>query len=488
MSTVIYLFNQEVQVVVGEAGKKSTTIKTAETVMAPEGSIINGIVTDVESFTEFLKGIKQKFSIPSNGVNLVIGSSKFIAKNLDIPTMKDNETLRYVEREYADMGRDEEALIGFIRMNGSEKGMSKIYAASIEPTFIEGYISIFEAAGIKLAGIYSSECGLVNYISQKMLQEYSTFVMLVADAKYLATVLFIKGTYYYSNSVRSFHERGTPEYAEDIGKSLSKLLQFLQARRVEENLQNVIIAGINPDNLQMYRQVVREIDPGLNVIPYKLAYEYQRYMFALSGLYTGVKDNFLQHYQRYAKSKTGDKPGTALGKALLLPAALLVLLMAVVVVLNIVKYSKQAELNKILDYNEAAQFDVIEYERYAYQNAVLEAKVNSTRVVSDNLVTYPCGNTPVLEKIKKCALGYAEIEYNSFSASAGEVSMTAYSDEVEKINQFIKRLLEDDTFTQVNYTGYTYNDSTATWKINVTCVLAESVGKPEGLRYVEDME
>ena len=486
MSTVIYLFNQEVQIVTGVAGKKTTAIKSAETIMAPEGSIINGIITDVESFTEFLKQVKAKYSLPSSGVMLVIGSTKFIGKNLDIPVMKDNETLKFIQREYADMGRDEEALFGFIRMNGSEKGMSKIYSESVDPYFIEGYVKLFEAAGIKLSGIYSSECGLINYISQKMLQEYRTFVMLVADAKNLATVLWVNGSYYYSNSVRIFHERGTVEYAEDMGKSISKLIQFLQARRVEEKLQSVVVAGIDPNYLPMYKQAIKDVDPDLNVVPYRLAYEMQPYMFAISGLYSaGTRDNFLLQYQQYVKSQGNDGKSNSLGKAILLPALLLIVLMGVVIALSVVKYTKQSELKKLERYNEAAEYDVVDYERYVMQNALLETQIQATKEVTDNIITYPCGNSVVLEVIEECAKGYADIEYNSFSAGSGYVSITASSDEVEKINQFIRRLLDEETFTKVDYTGYNYNQGDDTWNINVTCVLAESVGRPEGLNYDE---
>ena len=480
MNTVIYLFNQEVQIVTGMPGKGNTTIKSVDKLLAPEGSIINGIVTDVENFTDFLRGIKNKYAIPSAGVTLVIGSSKFVGKNLDIPIMKDKETLNYIKREYTDMGRDAESVFGYIRMAGTERGMTKVYAEAIDPDFIGDYVTLFENAGIKLAGIYSSEGMLINYIAQKMLQEYKTFVMLVADAKNLATVVWVKGSYFYSNSVRSFHEKGTPEYAEDMGKSISKIMQFLQARQVEEKLHHVVIAGVEHEYVGMYQQAIRDVDNSLNVKPYRLAYEMQPYMFAISGLYgSTTKDNFLFQYQQYTKGLDKGKGGRSLIKDLIVPVAVLLVMLAIIAVLSIIKLGKQSELSKLESYNEDVMFDVLDYERYIVQNSALALKVRGTEGIAHNIITYPCGNTEVLDIIMKCAEGYAQIEYNQFSANAGSVSMTATSDNVEMINRFIKRLLEEKTFTKVDYTGYNYNAGNDNWNINVTCTLAESVGRPE---------
>ena len=45
MSTIVYLSNQQVQVVTGSPGKAKIRIEQSFEAQAPEGSIINGIVT-----------------------------------------------------------------------------------------------------------------------------------------------------------------------------------------------------------------------------------------------------------------------------------------------------------------------------------------------------------------------------------------------------------------------------------------------------------
>ena len=55
MSTVIYLANQQIQVVTGNLSGKKINIEKSLTGFAPEGSIINGIIMDTDSFVSFVK-------------------------------------------------------------------------------------------------------------------------------------------------------------------------------------------------------------------------------------------------------------------------------------------------------------------------------------------------------------------------------------------------------------------------------------------------
>ena len=48
---------------------------------------------------------------------------------------------------------------------------------------------------------------------------------------------------------------------------------------------------------------------------------------------------------------------------------------------------------------------------------------------------------------------------------------------MDDINKFIKKLMEEPIFSEVNYTGYEWSDNEAKWNISVTCTLAESAGR-----------
>ena len=48
-------------------------------------------------------------------------------------------------------------------------------------------------------------------------------------------------------------------------------------------------------------------------------------------------------------------------------------------------------------------------------------------------------------------------------------------EDVQDINQLVTRLIEDDMFTNIEYTGYTYNENA--WTVNVVFTLSASVGR-----------
>ena len=105
MSVSIYLSNQIIQVATGGRGKKAS-LKAVYTTMAPEGSIINGIVMDGESLGKHLKEFWDKNKLPKNDVYLILNSNKIAGKNIEMPNMNPKKTLKFIQREFADMQRD----------------------------------------------------------------------------------------------------------------------------------------------------------------------------------------------------------------------------------------------------------------------------------------------------------------------------------------------------------------------------------------------
>ena len=87
MSVSIYLNNQQVQIVVGSRGRKGT-YQDSYVLDAPEGSIINGIVTDTSSFVEFLKDTWGRYRLSKNDVHLVVGGNKIHGRNVEMTIIK----------------------------------------------------------------------------------------------------------------------------------------------------------------------------------------------------------------------------------------------------------------------------------------------------------------------------------------------------------------------------------------------------------------
>lgn len=484
MDTVIYLYNGQVQIVTGSAGSKPN-LKGYFMVEAPEGSIINGMVMDTQLFVDFLKKTWTERHLSNKDVTLVLNTSKFIGRSIELPKLNDKKSVEYIRREYSDLGRDTESIFGFLSINENKK-TRKVYSESIDPNFIKDYVSIFNEAGIKLKAIYSSESSLIGFTKRTSALNHSTFDLIIADANTLTTVLFIDGVYTYYNTVRCFQEMGSREYADDIAKAVSSIVQFLRANQSDKTLDTIIIAGINADDINMYRNSIElagfQIPVQAFTFPNNTWREssVQRYLPAISGLYPHDKSqNFLLQISG-KNAKKEEASSKALFKSLAIIGAFLLFMILAVAGSYLVKGAKQKELDSILDINDspARMMDIAMYDEYSSRNSFLRKQYNATSDIEANIATYPLGDDNVLNVFNKCAKeGKATLEYSSFNAYNGEISIVAKAANVENINTFIKLLLSEDMFTSVNYTGYNYAEDSGLWNINVTCVLAESAGR-----------
>ncbi len=511
MSTVIYLANQQIQVIEGVKGKKPGQIRRYYSDIAPEGSIINGMIMDTELFIPFISQMWKEQHFSDKDVILVVGSSKFVGRTMEIPRLPERKTLEFIDREYADMGRDGDTIYSYITLGPAKpqnKGQEapagekapddkkgkkppeqnknlRIYVEATEPDFINDYVEIFSQAGVKLSAIYSSECSLITFTAREAVRKYRTFVLIVADLMNFSTVLFVDGDFSYYNSTRCFHDPDTVEYAFDFARSISQLTQFMQANGIEHPLECVEIAGINPDSIDMYASAIGEMGITTPVEMFTMSSQpgredmtIQNYLHPVSGLYDGGRmEDFLLQYRQLGKRKKGGF--AAATKYVIALGILLFIMLVIVITLFVTLLGKQAELAEIKDYNESPSvlMQIADYDSFSQRNAFLRAQRDATMEVDEDIYTYPLGDTDVLAIFERCAMGYATVEYESFDAENGTIRIRASAGDVESINKYIKRLSAEDIFSNVKYTGYAFDPRGGSWDIHVTCTLAESAGR-----------
>ena len=553
MSVVVYLANQQIQIIEGtKSGKGLATIKRYLTLEAPEGSVINGVVMDEDAFVEFLQEAWREAKLPTRDIILVINSTKFVGRTLELPAFNEKTTYEYIGREFAEVGREEvKQIFSYIPIGKAEpkaqpvekpaekpdkskvkdklkkdikkrhdarskakaaaakkekqaeekkekaaaKGrLNKYYVEGVDWEYVSDCASIFTQAGLKLSAVYSDGSNLITLCEATSAKRFNTFVLLVADAMTLTTILWVNGSFNYGNTVRCFFEQGTPEYAGDVARSVSQLVQFMKSSQSGAELQGIEIAGVNPNDLPMYAEAIETMGTSAPVRLYTPTGaaatdpELQKYLHTVSGLYGAYRtQDFLIKVLHHKKES--DNSGLNATLKLFIPAFIVFIIMSIVfVAMTIVKRGKVKQLEALNEYNErpdvmmsASVFDALQ-ERTEF----LVAQYNAIMEIDEDILTYPCGNSDVMQVFRTCAAGYADIEFGAFDAKSGTLSITAKASEVEQINKFIRRLMDDPTFNEVNYTGYDYEDDIEKWKINITTTLAESVGRGDVKKLLEE--
>lgn len=483
MRTVVYLSNKQVQVVIGSPGQNKISVSQIYTGEAPDGSIINGIVMDNELFVGFMKEFWKTYNIPTKDIVFVINSSKFIGKTLEIPVLNEKKTLEYIRREFADLNRGEDLIYGMIPI-GMEGKNRKVYVEGMSAEFIKDYMDIFAEIGLKVNAIHSGEGSLIALIQMTLGQRFKTFILEIADSMTITTLLWVNGSFYYFNSVRCFHEQGTEDYANDIAKSVSQVTQFMQAHQIENHLETVVLAGINPLNLFMYQNALSMQGMQIPVMLFEdtsihaPSLEIQYQLHAASGLVTignGKWQNYLQRFIASGKKKEEKKTPKGLIAIVAVLAAMLILLGVALTVKN----TRKRKLKDLEEYNSKPDIQM-QVARVSYLtervNFLTDQYGTILQVIGD-IYTYPVCNDVITSKILSCANKYAMVSFESFDADNGIVTMTAKAESVDDINVFIKALTNEDIFCAVDYTGYSFNEAEGMWDIHVTVTLAESAGR-----------
>ncbi|MCR4649234.1 MAG: hypothetical protein K5776_09170 [Lachnospiraceae bacterium] len=486
MSVSIYLNNQQVQIVIGNRGRKGT-FQDSIVIDAPEGSIINGLITDSNSFVGFLKETWNRYRLSKTDVHLVVGGNKIHGRNVEVPMMSASKTKEYLTRELADMEKEgSEYIFCYNILSGkSDRKLKNYYVEMADEELIKDYVDIFKEAGITLKSLVSAEGSILSLLDKTVNGYYKTFILQVLNGNLVTNILWVDGAFNYYNTVRCFNDIGTGAYYEDCARSLSNLNQFIQAHKIEQKIEKILIAGSDKLDMAYYGDLVSaygidasvdEVNQGLGQSGEK-NHRAQQVIYALCGLYTdGTKEsNFLANIGRKDK-KSSINP--ELKKNILIVAVALAIMLVIFFISLGLRTIRQIKYNALIEYNEdpmivsqAMMFDAVSEKRDR-----LASQSNSIENVVKTIYTYPVLTKDIEKVINDTAKGYADIEIGSFDAENGVVNVTAKARDVDRINQYIYRLEEQEIFNSVKYTGYNYNQD-GTWSINVTCTFAESVGR-----------
>ncbi len=488
MSVSVYFSNQIVQVAVGKRGKKGT-LQTVYSSVAPEGCIINGIVMDPEVLGNFLNEFWVLNNIPKKDVYLVVKSNKIASKTLDVPILDKKKTFGYITREFSDMQREEEEnTIAYTKLSrDAKKKKIKIYAEMAPKEQLREFINIFSNMGIALKGIISAEGSIIGYVKSTMAKGNGTFILQVVNGNLVSNVLIVEGDFTYYNSVRCFNDVGTPEYLEDLARSLNQLQQFMSTQKITAPIERVYVAGTEKADLSAYNYVVS--NQGVNapcelvnagIADSNLNFLAQRALFAYSGLFDqGIESNFLTNFDmKKEDSKALDPDMKKRVIKIVATLAVMLILFGFFLTKRLIAQSKYDELHS---YNTSptTTLKVLEYENAVADRDAMQNKYNSINTVIDTIDSYPVCTDEVIEVIEETAKGYADIEILSFDADTGHVAFTAKSKVVGDIYKYIDRLLSEKIFMSVEHTGYTLEEKTNYYNIRVECILAPSVGREE---------
>ena len=269
MDTAIIFTDNMIKLVCGTAKGSRVNLTHYETVTLPEGSLINGIITDEDTVRESLAELRKKGSIGSK-VRIAIDSSDILYIVTDIPLLKPAEIYDAVQREFDNLDSQyEEQIFDYTvleRHIGSEK-KGKILCCAMGKPMLEAYKTVFKNAGVQLLSCDMRLNCILKAVELFPDLKKNRFVLSFIENGKILSCLFADGQFLFSNRIYLNSEEGTSEYASEIMGNISTINQFYKSEKGDVFLENVYFHGIGQDDLALCAPYAGALGVQLSLFP-----------------------------------------------------------------------------------------------------------------------------------------------------------------------------------------------------------------------------
>ncbi|MCR5418866.1 MAG: hypothetical protein K6E84_08115 [Lachnospiraceae bacterium] len=486
----VYLSNTDVQVLLGSGTEKGLSVKHFYSMEVPEGSVLNGVITDGQSLIDALKHFWYRHKLPNKDIDLVVNTPQIKVRVPDVPLMSSGKTLEYLKREYIE--REEEQILGFYRISRDKKSKtSKVCAEITDTEFLNSYLQVFSAAGISLSGVFSGVGSAINLFRKTGFAQSENCVILIRDGMTITAIFFVKGQYYYSTSTRVFSEAGTAEYGREVAKIINQIDQFSKSQKLEDPISTIYLAGMDSTDDSICSKAISDTlsNPvvvgelislkGVNVTASGRPLD--TLVYPAAGLIP--RTDHINILKSIKKEKSEKQIRQEKIMKLYVPYLATALVMAIITFYMLFfSQSRKNYLKELEDYNTNPEnkFAAIEYDMAAERVAILGQHYGGLKALEADLNSYPAAVSNVWSVIRQDAAGVGNAEITGYDAESGQLSFTTAFNDVTLLNEFINRLKSESIFSSVDYKGYTETGENADgtqWTALLSCTLSESAGR-----------
>lgn len=481
MSTILYMSNQLVQAVVVK-GKKSRIVREEK---APEGSIVNGTVTDEEVFSSWIKNFFAKYKLPRKDCTLVINSTQFNGRILELPKSSGIAVRRMIAREFSDT-RTENTVYAYHTLENTNGGkMQKVFAVSVEKQFLEAHLKLFAQIGIEISSIEPALSLFIKRFMGDAEVQKKNCIVQVMDGQEILSMLFVKGVYLYSQRNRIFSDGDGEMHAREAGAVIERLLQFGASQHLENPIETLFLCGARQE--EMKTAIEENVNFTQPVVPRVYREEKGKgkkaragrvgFVYPLGNIRKPDKNLNLVRLLRQENAQYIKKRERSL---MLMPSiVVLVLCLAVTAVLGGKYISGNRDLNRVdrMMQSEELTDAYAAYELADANVTSMEQRIIGAQQIWERLMSYPTVSTPIRDVLQECAGESVSLELKNFNRDNGVLTLNAAAKDVRAIHEFIARLQEQEIFAAVEYSGYTLDGDQNIYSIHVICAMAEGVGR-----------
>ena len=257
MSTSIYLSGKEVQVVKGSVTRDKVVISSSERRPLPDGALINGVITNSDSVAAVLDRMRTDGLLSDKKLRLVVDSSLFMVKLVELPKLNEKKLLRLARNEMLEFEEGHGELIyDYTDLGATEDGKhQRVLCCAVERKFVESYAEVFDGLALKLEAIDLSLNCVLKLVRLIDALQQKTFILSVMDGNNMTAALFQNGVYAFSNRSRLLAEPDTPNFGAELAGKISSFVQFNQSEKSPYSIEAAYFCGLGSESLPFYRDI-----------------------------------------------------------------------------------------------------------------------------------------------------------------------------------------------------------------------------------------
>lgn len=475
MIASVFLSNNTVFIVCGAEGKKLSRGAKSIIYRMPEGSLLNGMITNEQELTEQLGELWRRENLPKKDVRLVLESSYFSVKTLQLPRMKQGEISGLLRREFADIEQYEEKLYDYAVLKETGNGTQEILAVMANSSYIESWQHIFEGIGVELGRITVSREAMTRYFASCDGLGQGAYVLLLLDDMILTSVLWSGGRLISADRKRMFSEAGSVEFYTEIARSVSSIRQFYVGQKAKGQLKKVYLCGFRGEDTANCQESLDGF--GLDMEVGLLEEPYADNVMAAGGLLAAKKPvNMLQKLKEREREEKSIKFPVKKALPLFILTGTCTAAAILLIVLCTVRMGRASAISEYLTDEErlSRKFEV---ELLDHEIGNMERMLSEANRVRDRKDSYPVPGSGVTDKILAAAAYDMDVRIESYDASAGELRMAISTPLVDDVNRYISALKDTGMFVDVDYVGYGYSEGDGRYQVEVSGILKGNAGK-----------
>ena len=462
--TVIVLQEECILAATGKAGRRP---KISKTDMIP-----TEVLTDpFEQWKRALLAYKAK-EHPSS-VKLVLPSTYSSARITQIPYAAGRQLAKMAEHAVAESAA--EGIVDYgITYTDKKQGIT-LCCASVEEDICNRMMGICEEIQLPVREITVPMEGYLKGLSQLQAYSKKTAIFLFFEDAGVTIILYKNGVYLYSTRSRIFSERGTLDFGTEIARNISGIMQFYATTKPDTPITDIYYAGCMEDDFEVCLDGIRTMNLKSAPLEIDILYEAQgnsEDWLVCAGAMVEDKAKQVNLYEKWRKNNREETVETGnIVKHLIPPILTLVICLLLFAGVSLWNFFVTAKIDDINDWINDSQI------QQQYQKAE-ETKQESDRLAESrtqveqmkkNLATYPDLDAETIARIVDVSGSAVNVEIESMDAETGLLTFHAVSADVIDIPGYVSKLTQTGLFSNVDYSGYQYQDGV--YSLDLSCIL-----------------